>query len=479
MENSKKNNKDSSDKNSDTLNEMLNEAEFLMDEDLNSLVGKTTIDQLFTEDVFDIADKELAEMAKQNQLKNNAKPIDKIQPKDKFDTIEERFFELDKKNNSIKSLSQTAIVANALTEDEKNLKPKIKNIPNQNSETQLAKKNTSNVQSNQDTLKTKDFNKSIDGKKTNQSDTEENLSLVTNTNEMQSQTTTEETVQIKDLNIQIQKLWSENESMKSELAFISSSSNGDAALEEVELIQKENYRTKKFIRSLQSDHEKGSFLTYVALGTALLSLIVGGGLGLLGYQAYSNSKDNSDRLALLKEQSTFSSNQLSTATFDKKIRLLTAKNDALSRQFNDLKKNETPDILNPEITDLKKQNKQNQSTIEKLLNKVDSLEKRKPSSATTLTSATPKPVIQAKPINNKSGIWTINLVSFKNVQDAQKKIKEFEKKGVSAKMIQIKIRNNIWYRLRVEGFATKAEAQNFAKKVKNKLKTNSAWISKI
>jgi cell division protein FtsN len=83
---------------------------------------------------------------------------------------------------------------------------------------------------------------------------------------------------------------------------------------------------------------------------------------------------------------------------------------------------------------------------------------------------TKKTVVKAK--------WVVNLVSFKQEWYAKRKAEEFEKKGIPAKVEQVKIKGKQWFRLRVKGFKSKYEAAAYAVKVKKILNLSSVWVTK-
>jgi cell division protein FtsN len=75
--------------------------------------------------------------------------------------------------------------------------------------------------------------------------------------------------------------------------------------------------------------------------------------------------------------------------------------------------------------------------------------------------------------------WMVNLVAFKQEWYAQRKAAEFDKKGIPAKVIQVEVNGQTWFRLTVKGFKSKSEAAAYAVKVKKILNLSSTWITKV
>ncbi|MEE9339859.1 MAG: SPOR domain-containing protein, partial [Methylococcaceae bacterium] len=71
-----------------------------------------------------------------------------------------------------------------------------------------------------------------------------------------------------------------------------------------------------------------------------------------------------------------------------------------------------------------------------------------------------------------------NLVAFRQKWYAKNKLQEFNKKNVAAELIQVKVKGETWYRLRVKGFKSEKEASRYATKVKKTLNLGSVWVTK-
>ncbi|MGR8981139.1 MAG: SPOR domain-containing protein [Gammaproteobacteria bacterium] len=77
----------------------------------------------------------------------------------------------------------------------------------------------------------------------------------------------------------------------------------------------------------------------------------------------------------------------------------------------------------------------------------------------------------------RTGVWFVNLISFKDLKDANQRSIEFMKKGVRAEIIKVKVNDEIWYRLRVGEFTSREQANSYAQKIKKPLHLTSIWIA--
>lgn len=96
--------------------------------------------------------------------------------------------------------------------------------------------------------------------------------------------------------------------------------------------------------------------------------------------------------------------------------------------------------------------------------------------------ALPKPskVYLAKPAAGETGgHWSVNLASFRQMDDARKKAAEFLQKGVSVKVTKVDIKRTAWYRLSVPGFKTKEAASTYSSRLKKLLRLDSIWVAAI
>lgn len=79
--------------------------------------------------------------------------------------------------------------------------------------------------------------------------------------------------------------------------------------------------------------------------------------------------------------------------------------------------------------------------------------------------------------NRSPSVWFVNLISLKERSDAVIQASEFIRKGIRAEMIEVKVNDVTWYRLRVGGFASKEQAAAYAEKIKKPMQLNSIWIA--
>ena len=75
--------------------------------------------------------------------------------------------------------------------------------------------------------------------------------------------------------------------------------------------------------------------------------------------------------------------------------------------------------------------------------------------------------------------WSVNLNSYPNRIETDKKMLELKRQGIPAEVVVVTVNGVQWYRIRVTGFATKAEADAYADKVIKILGRSRAWVSKI
>lgn len=274
---------------------------------------------------------------------------------------------------------------------------------------------------------------------------------------------------IDEINAQISQLWADNEELKQQLTELSNATKPDSTITEaVDTLQTEQRKLKK---SLKENENRVPVVSYIALGLAILALLVGSGLGFIGYSAQSEVTELSEVVTSLEEEIEI----LIAKDSSKNIKKLNAKINALSKkealariQLEKINEALKTPSLKPIVDDLVVQNDHAQQAIETLLAKVDTLEKRKQPVAK---------VKKAKKIIPKV-TWVVNLVSFKQEWYAKRKAAEFDKKGIPANVIKVKVNGEDWFRLTVKGFKSKYEAAAYAVKVKKTLNLDSTWVTK-
>jgi cell division septation protein DedD len=87
------------------------------------------------------------------------------------------------------------------------------------------------------------------------------------------------------------------------------------------------------------------------------------------------------------------------------------------------------------------------------------------------------PGIQAQETITNNGPWVINLASFLNKADAENFIENAESRGVTAGLYQVTVNGKIYWRVRVSGFATAAEAKTKTSLIKEKLGLKDVWVT--
>ena len=287
----------------------------------------------------------------------------------------------------------------------------------------------------------------------------------------QTESANENTTKVYDeLNAQINQLWEENERLKQQIEEVSNSTEKtDQITENVDSLQKD---LNKLRRQSKESGNKIPVVTYVVMGIAVLALLIGGGLGAVGYGAQSDVTVLTELVATLEEEiETLTAKDVAkdVKKMDEKIALLTEGNERLNTQLIDL--NETVKKTSPikvVVDDLVVQNEHAQKAIELLLAKVGTLEQRK------LVSSAKRKAKKAIP----KVTWVVNLVSFKQAWYANRKATEYEKKGVPAKVSPVKVNGESWFRLTVKGFKSKYEAAAYAVKVKKMLNLTEVWVTK-
>ena len=75
--------------------------------------------------------------------------------------------------------------------------------------------------------------------------------------------------------------------------------------------------------------------------------------------------------------------------------------------------------------------------------------------------------------------WSVNLNSYPNRDETESKMKELREKGIPAEVVIVTVNGVQWFRIRVTGFKTKAEADAYADKVIKILGRSRAWVSQI
>ena len=439
MADSKDNEDLSSEKKIDDLDEMLNQAESQMDE--IDEFGEDTVEQLLVKDEFD--DKDLDVSVNISSDIEDDEFLDKIiEPELETDPSDLAMDDLD-----ISSIETTTSSSESEIDNfkESEVSSAIEDLDGQITQAdELIEKVISDVE------------KSHDGEGESLSKGAEN-----------------EGTEIAGLHAQINQIWADNEELKEKIAGLSTKTlditEQDAlTAEQLDVLQKEQ---RKLAKSLKENSSKPPMLTYIALGIAVLSLLTGGILGAMSMGSGSNVEELTELVATLEEEIeilTANNSKTGGKQMDEKIKLLIAKDEFLNNKLDEVSDASQSIFLKSVFDDLVKQSDLSKQDVTELKIKVDKLEQRKPSRV--------KKRIKTKKNIAKKG-WIVNLVSFKQKWYAKNKLREFKNKGVTADLIQVKVKGETWYRLRVKGFKNKNEADGYAVKVKKTLNLGSVWVA--
>lgn len=302
-------------------------------------------------------------------------------------------------------------------------------------------------------------------------DREENGLLLNQTSEEKIKSN----IAIDSLNNKVNQLVEDNDSLRNQISALVAAGTYDDGdmVNSLDTLKKQQ---RSLTRQLKGKRRLPPMLTYAALGLAGFSVLLAGGLGAIGYGAQSDVTELSELVITLDEETDeliANSSKADIEELNEKTRLLISKNEKLTVKIDEVKNSILTNSLEPIVDDLVENNDQTQLTIEKLLAKVEQLEKRKP----VTVKAKPKSR-KVKKVVEKS-TWVVNLVSFKQEWYAKSKAEEFEKKGVPTDVIKVKVKGENWFRLRVKDFKSKYDAASYAVKVKKTLNLGSVWVTKF
>ncbi len=283
---------------------------------------------------------------------------------------------------------------------------------------------------------------------------------------------------IDEFNAQIAQLWGELDVLGQQVEEIRDKVSDaehlgkqiEPVANDVELLQTEQRKLRKAIR--ESD-DRVPTMTYVALGIGVLALLVGGGLGIIGFMAKSEVGQLQNLLTTLEEEVTILNQKDHSDEFKSvqmQMQQLLEKDKLIVQEFKQLQSQLNNGESQAKIQELTEQNQQAQNTLAELQEKIQALEKRK-------APVTYQKTKQVKPAIKKEE-WVVNLVSFKQEWYARRKAQEFDKLGVQVEVVPVVIDRQEWYRLRVRGFKSQSEATEYAVKVKKTLNLSSVWVTR-
>lgn len=266
------------------------------------------------------------------------------------------------------------------------------------------------------------------------------------------------------LHARVDQLWAEMEGIKESVQQTQS--------DQEDAVKKQ----KKNTQELGKGTAKVSQLSYVALGIAVLSLIL---VAVLMFYSFSQQSQLEEVNAIVIDLEETVSDSLvnkdpstHVLTLQQRVQFMDNKLAIIDRQLTDLINSQAIQQQQSSLVDADEQERiqsitQQYETLHqqlgKLQSKVDKLEKKAPKSDSK----------KAK----KTSEWTVNLISFKLEWYAKKKAAEFKQKGIPVEVVKAIIKGETWYRIRVSGFKSKYEAGAYAGRVKKTLNLSSVWVT--
>jgi len=101
--------------------------------------------------------------------------------------------------------------------------------------------------------------------------------------------------------------------------------------------------------------------------------------------------------------------------------------------------------------------------------------KAKPKSRTIAKAKSPdKPASQP----SQGGPWVVNLLSVTSRAEAGRERKRLDKMGIKTEVRSVDVRGQTWYRIRVTGFASAADAQDFGDRTAVQTGLKGAWAAR-
>jgi CII-binding regulator of phage lambda lysogenization HflD len=235
---------------------------------------------------------------------------------------------------------------------------------------------------------------------------------------------------------------------------------------------------KKVNRQMAALEQKKPILTYVALTIAIIALLVGGGLGMIGVGANSEVEELSETVESLDESVQAwiakSNNADEMIKVSKRLDQMDNEVANFTSKLSELTKTVDDNGDNQQLTDLQQQVVSLKEQLAKTTETLDSVQQKMTAVATVKRA--PKKTVR-KTVASRTK-WTVNLISFKQEWYAKRKAAEFDKQGIPVDIMTVVIKGETWYRLRVKGFATKTAASDYAGKVKKSLNLTSVWVTR-
>lgn len=322
------------------------------------------------------------------------------------------------------------------------------------------------------------------------------------------------------MSTQISQLFSEQETLKDQLAALSGSI-GQGHAEEIDRLTKLHNQLKKQL----DNHAKTPIIAYLALAVGILALLTAGTFVYLGMSTDSDIESLSESVSTLEENQT----ELNALLIKKDVQKIAEINPAtdpsgpladpqvVADQSNEQTAiTSTKDESNSALAQMGEKG----TSVEQLeavegdseSKSLDAVKASEPTEeAKSLSTekneqvaaleakireleaklaaatASPAPKTVKKPVapvkrsparTTPTARWAVNLISFKQDWYANRKAAEFAKQGISAKVIPVQVKGETWYRLSVFGFKSRDEASAYAARVKRTHNLDSVWIGK-
>ncbi len=74
--------------------------------------------------------------------------------------------------------------------------------------------------------------------------------------------------------------------------------------------------------------------------------------------------------------------------------------------------------------------------------------------------------------------WFVNLYAYPQRAETDEKIAELKQKGIAAEVFNVTVRGETWFRVRVPGFKSQSEAEDYVAKIKMLTGDDAPWVSK-
>ncbi len=248
-----------------------------------------------------------------------------------------------------------------------------------------------------------------------------------------------------------------------------------ALTEKIDALESAQKSLKQKISKLEGQKPT---IAYIGLGVAVFALLLGGGLGMVGFSAdgkvdelAENVVSIEEQVEVLVEQEPVKKLEQQGKRLDKMgsdIAYIKSQLTEVKQKLASLADSTELEAMKQQLNQLKEQNMQMGGLLEGLQTQLDAQQTRK-----TKTARKIRKKAVAKPQK-----WQVNLIAYRQQWYARRKAAEFSKQGVPVDVIKVRINGENWYRLKVDGFKSKTEALAYADKVKKTLNLPSVWVNK-